>query len=93
MLDRRISLRRYQIQVAETVSDLDREHYTPRHIKWLRKELKQVPLGVRAGSVICPHCKHLEARWRSEPLADPAGAVEVRIRCSQCQLSTVLTIA
>ena len=73
------------------MSDLEREHYTERHLKWLRKELKTSALGARAGSVICPHCKHLEARWRSEPSAEGAGAV-VRVRCSQCQLSTVLTI-
>jgi hypothetical protein len=75
------------------VSDLDREHYTERHLKWLKKQLATAPLAARAGSVICPHCKHLEARWRSEPLAGSATGAVVRVRCSQCQLSTVLTIS
>ncbi|MFO0985557.1 MAG: hypothetical protein U1E76_28125 [Planctomycetota bacterium] len=74
------------------MSDLEREHYTEKQVSKLRKQLGLAPMKSRVGQAICPHCKHLEARWRSE--VDPAhgGQAMVRVRCSQCQLSAVFRV-
>jgi RNase P subunit RPR2 len=72
------------------MGDLDKEHYTERHIKNLRKQLGSLPLSQNVGRAICPHCKHLEARWRSESSRESPPSAIVRIRCSQCQLSAVI---
>ena len=71
---------------------LERESYRPRHIRALEKALRSDALERRVGSAVCPFCRHLEARWRSHIVDEAPLRVHVRVRCSQCQLSTTFDL-
>lgn len=63
--------------------------YTPREQRKLEKRLARDPLHSAKGKGFCPFCEHLEARWRSAPVPEEEGRVEVRVVCSQCQRRSI----
>ena len=67
--------------------------YSPKEEKRLKKTLKRTPLQKHKGRDLCPFCNHLEARWRSAPVPEEEGTVEVRVLCSQCQRRCMYTLS